>query len=47
MSWAMRGGPQTTHQLPVGEKPRLRRVHACGVDDMFRHNTSKEPLEKI
>ena len=23
------------------------KVRACGVDDAFRHNTSKEPLGKI
>jgi len=29
------------------EKPRSRGSHACGVDDAFRHNISKEPLEEI
>jgi len=36
-----------TYQLSVGEKPRSRGVHACGLDDAFKRNTSKEPLEKI
>ena len=29
------------------EKPRSQGAHACGVDDAFRRNTSKEPLGKI
>ena len=29
------------------EKPRSRRAHVCGVNNSFRRNTSKEPLDEL
>jgi len=37
-------GPYT---VIINEKPRSRGVHVCGVNDAFRRNTSKEPLEEL
>jgi len=31
----------------IREKPRSRGFRACGVDDTFKCNTSKEPLEEL
>ena len=44
-----RAGPREVDPRPytsiTREKPRLRGVHACGVNDAFRRSTSKKPLE--
>jgi len=40
--WILDNTPVTRRK-----KTRSRGVHACGVNDVFRRNTSKEPLEEL